>query len=287
MQMALYIVVLQLAYRLFGIGILDRLDLNGDLVSRRVRISADDLLLELEGDALFGEYSLKGLWHLHVNTLAANVRQVLDTRYLGAKSTPNRTLFSSSNRIPNRWIKRSNDKKHTQSRIHVKYQLKTDDAAANNDHRVGHVVQRESACWAHNSLFVDLKLKSDVFTFFLWNYIWTKTKRILTHLDARKGSDFGSGGDQDVLGLDDLGGRVVAFGDGDLVGRHDRAEALKVRDLVRLEQVGNAGRESLDGRLFLLHQCAQIQTHVVDSKNKTLTKSWNIIGFFCFFLCLF
>ena len=61
MQMALYIVVLQLAYRLFGIGILDRLDLNGDLVSRRVRISADDLLLELEGDALFGEYSLKGL----------------------------------------------------------------------------------------------------------------------------------------------------------------------------------------------------------------------------------
>ena len=94
--------------------------------------------------------------------------------------------------------------------------------------------------------------------------------RAVSYFDSWEWSDLRSSGDQDVLGLDHLFA-VVLLSHGDLVRGGDRAEALKMSDLVGLEQHGNASCESLDGGLFLLHQSSQVQSNVIDCKHKIVS----------------
>ena len=85
---------------------------------------------------------------------------------------------------------------------------------------------------------------------------------IAVELHAAQRRDLAAGRDDDVLGLDlDV---VGAAADGDATGADDAAVAVVARDLVLLEQAGDALREPADDAVFALEHARQVELDAAD-----------------------
>ncbi|EGE56106.1 hypothetical protein RHECNPAF_750070 [Rhizobium etli CNPAF512] len=183
------------------VSALDRLE--GDLGALVALFDAGDLGAEMEIDALLGEHALKLFRDFAVHAAEDGI-EIFDDGDLGAEPRPDRAEFEA------------------------------DDAAADDDQRFRHLVERDAAGGRDDGLFIDLDLH------------------------AGNAGDIRTGGDDDVLAFDLLH-LAVRGGNGNLAGRDDLAGALEGIDLVLLEQEGDAIDIRLHRRILVRHHIAKVE----------------------------
>lgn len=197
-------------YRL-SLATLGGIDVQLDRLARLVTIN--DLGGQLEVDALLLQDLLGLLGDLGVHAGAADLVQELDNGDLGAQTGP--------------------DRGH----------LEANDAATNDDHLLGDLLQGDGTGAADDALLVNLK--------------------------AGERGGLGAGGDEDVLADDARLAAVVEL-DLDLVLVDEGAGALEVLDAVLLEEELDTLGEAGDGGVLGLHQVGQVQLDVVDLDTSVL-----------------